>query len=87
MTPDEIVAIQTVETIASALSIAGCLTVLSRFMVSKTVWNITNKQLVILSSIDLVTAIFWGIGHAGQGNEGFCKFQVSVRFLITISVF
>lgn len=86
MTPDEIVAIQTVETIASVLSVGGCLTVLSRFLTPGTVWSITNKQLAILCSIDLVTAIFWGIGHAGQGNEGFCKFQVIKEYL-TCSTF
>jgi hypothetical protein len=76
LTANEIAAIQAIETFSSVLSIGGCTMVLSRlFMKKERVWNITNKQIVVLCTIDLITAIFWGIGHAGAGDEGFCQFQ------------
>mmetsp|Transcript_12130 Transcript_12130/g.18320 ORF Transcript_12130/g.18320 Transcript_12130/m.18320 type:complete len:1126 (+) Transcript_12130:138-3515(+) len=75
MKNDEIAAIQTVETLSSVLSVVGCSVVLAKLFLTDRVWNLTNKQLCVLCSVDLVTAFFWGVGHAGQGNEGFCVFQ------------
>lgn len=76
LTSNEIAAIQAVETFSSVLSIGGCTMVLSRFVNKEDrVWNITNKQIVVLCTIDMITAIFWGIGHAGAGNDGLCQFQ------------
>jgi hypothetical protein len=70
--------LQAVETIASTLSLISCSIVLYKLYSSDVIWNITNKQLLVLSVIDFILAVFWGIGRAGRYNDGFCVFQVLV---------
>lgn len=69
--------LQIITTTSSILSILGCSIVLYKLSTSNPIWNITNKQLLILCFIDLITAFFWGIGQYGNMNETLCQIQVS----------
>jgi hypothetical protein len=79
MHDQEQTAIQTLSSISGLLSVFGCAVVLSKFIGKKSRksnWNLSNAHAAVLSSIDLITAVFWSIGFAGTKNEGFCQFQV-----------
>lgn len=73
--------LQIITTFSSCLSILGCSVVLYKLLFSNTIWNITNKQLLILCYIDLITAFFWGIGQYGNANYYLCQIQVCYYFV------
>jgi hypothetical protein len=76
LTDVEIFTLQVVTMTSSALSVSGCSIVLYKLYTSNPIWNLTNKQLLILCIIDLVTAFFWGIGHYWGNDYHLCTLQV-----------
>jgi hypothetical protein len=77
-TNTETLALQVITMISSSLSVSGCSIVLYKLFTSNPVWNLTNKQLLILCVIDLVGAVFWGIGHYWEhgSHHPLCELQV-----------
>src|SRR5687767_12433034 len=74
----ELTAIQTMESISGLLSVISCAIVLSRFAGRKInfkKFGLSNSHMLVLSTIDLLTSIFWSIGLLGTRNEGFCQVQ------------
>jgi hypothetical protein len=74
----ELLCLQVVASTSSALSVIGCSLVLYKLYSSNPIWNITNKQLLVLCLIDLITAIFWGIGQYWVEREILCQLQVII---------
>ena len=68
-------AIQAVATITAIFSVIGSSVSLSTFYGQRSL-SLKRKQLLVLSILDLLTAIFFSIGYAGTESEGFCQFQV-----------
>lgn len=83
---NQLITLQFVTSISSLLSIFGCLIVLFKLYTSNPIWNVTNKQLLVLCLIDLITAIFWGFGQYGHSLYYFCQVQVR-NFIIYFIIF
>ena len=75
MKESEILVIQSLETFSSFLSFLSSFFIFIRLITNTTQWKLTTKQLLILSLIDIFNSFFYSIGHSGQGNQTFCKFQ------------
>lgn len=69
-------AIQALATISALLSVFGSSVSLSTLFSKGATVTLKSKQLGVLSTLDLITSIFFAIGYAGTENYGFCQFQV-----------
>lgn len=73
---DEEKAMQALASFSATLSVIGSAVSLSSVLGKGKGANLKTKQLRILSSLDLLTSVFFAIGYAGTKSEGFCQFQV-----------
>lgn len=76
--PDAEIIIQTVETCSASLSVIGCVLTLTSIYRKKKYHKLTNNLLVYLLVLDLILAIFYGIGISAQHVQAICDLQAMV---------